>query len=72
MSSSTEHSPGGLSWEEVDRGVSDLAHALGAEQSPREALFNAELDRLGREHPEWGIPTEDEALTWGDHRGDLR
>jgi hypothetical protein len=50
------------SWQEVDRGLSALACALDAPQSPREAHFNAALDEMARgPFPE--IPTEAEALT---------
>lgn len=48
-------------WDEIDRGLSDLADTLGVRQSPREAQFNAALDELARgPFPE--IPSEIEAL----------
>jgi hypothetical protein len=53
---------------EVDRDLNAQAREAGI-HSQREAEFHAELDRLAALHPEWGIPTEAEALAWADEQG---
>jgi hypothetical protein len=57
-----------MCWDEVERELNALARAAGI-HSKGEAEFHAELDRLSELHPEWGIPTEAEALAWADAAG---
>jgi antitoxin component HigA of HigAB toxin-antitoxin module len=73
MSTNQPHAPDGrekegkhmqdgmTSWAALDRELNEQAREAGI-HSAREAEFHDALDAIAALHPEWGIPTEAEAL----------